>query len=262
MIFVSQVLFERSQYVARLTINRPEVRNAINESTMDELNRCLDEIEKDERIRVVVLTGQGEKAFISGGDLKEFESLTTENQARQMAEKMQKVLNRIEQLPMPVIAALNGDALGGGCETALACDFRIAAEGATLGFLQVKLGIITGWGSGPRLLHLVGRAQASRLFMLGERISAEEAHRIGLVHQVVPREQFLSSVEELTRSICASPPLAVRGFKRALKYWQEAPFDSSQKFETDIFTSLWVSQDHDEAVRSFFEKRQPVFLGR
>ncbi|MEW9673708.1 enoyl-CoA hydratase/isomerase family protein [Ammoniphilus sp. 3BR4] len=258
---MTQVLLKRNQCVAKITINRPEVRNAINDSTMDELNRCLDEIENDELLRVVILTGEGEKAFISGGDIKEFESLTTADHAREMSEKMRKILNRIEQLPIPVIAALNGDAMGGGCETALACDFRIAVEGTSLGFLQVKLGIITGWGSGPRLLHIVGRAQASRLLMLGERITAEEAQRIGLVHQVVPRHQFVSRVEELAKSLCSSPPLAVRGFKLALKQWHDASLHSSQALETEIFSTLWVSQDHKEAVRSFFEKRDPVFTG-
>lgn len=259
---MSQVILERNQYIAKITINRPEVRNAINEATMNELNRCLDEIENDESLRVVVLTGEGEKAFISGGDIKEFESLTTADQAREMSEKMRKILNRLEQLPIPVIAALNGDAMGGGCETALACDFRIAVEGTSLGFLQVKLGIITGWGSGPRLLNLVGRAQASRLLMFGERISSEEAQCIGLINQVVPRHQFLSTVEELAKSLSSSPPLAVRAFKLALKQWQEAPLHSSQEIETEIFSRLWVSEDHKEAVRAFFEKREPVFKGK
>lgn len=259
---MANVLFEKDNHIARITINRPEVRNAINEPTMVQLHHILDEVELDPTIRVVILTGTGEKAFISGGDIKEFEELNTIPAAKRMAENMRKVLNRLEQLPIPVIAAINGHALGGGCETALACDFRVAAEEATLGFLQINMGIITGWGSGPRLLRLVGRSQANRLFMLGERLTAPEAQRLGLVHEVVSRTEFSERVHALAEKLASKPPLALRGFKQAMNQWYDVPFHSAQFVETEIFSEVWISEDHSEAVRAVFDKRPPVFAGK
>lgn len=259
---MQNILLEKTGGIAQITINRPHVRNAVNEETMAELHEALNEIERDASLRVVILTGAGDKAFISGGDIKEFEALTTIPQAKAMAETMRGFLNRLESLPLPVIAAVNGHALGGGCETALACDFRIAAENATLGFLQINMGIITGWGSGPRLLRLVGRAQATRLLMLGERISAQEAQRIGLVHEVAPRDEFRQRVEHLAAKLAEKPPLALRGFKQAIHQWSDIPMHAGQVLETEIFGQVWVSEDHSEAVRAVLEKRTPVFRGK
>ncbi|MGO4886518.1 enoyl-CoA hydratase/isomerase family protein [Anaerobacillus sp. MEB173] len=259
---MSNIMFQKNEHVAKIIINREDVRNAINEPTMEELHQVLNEIEQDDSIRVVILTGTGEKAFISGGDIKEFEQLTTISDAKKMAERMRRVLNRIEQLPVPTIAAINGHALGGGCETALACDFRVSVDEASLGFLQINMGIITGWGSGPRLEQLIGRSKATQLLMLGERISAKEAQNIGLVHDVVDRDNFIETVNQLAEKLSSKPPLALKGFKLAMNQWRDMPFSPSQIMETEIFSELWVSEDHFEAARAVLEKRKPTFYGK
>ncbi|MFO7262558.1 MAG: hypothetical protein A6D91_07090 [Bacillaceae bacterium G1] len=253
---------ERRDSWVKLTIDRPEARNALNFETLAELEEVLMELEKDESLRALVLTGGGDRVFISGGDLKQFAQLRGQEAARWMSRRYQDVLNRLEQFPVPVVAMVNGHALGGGCEVALACDFRIMAEEATLQFKQVQMGLVTGWGSGARLLSLVGYAQAARVLLLGEKLTAAEALAMGLVHGVAPREELEEQVEALVDKIKALPPLAVRSFKRLLQSWRSLPMAEAQALEREHFAALWETEDHWEASQATLEKRPPVFKGR
>jgi len=210
----------------------------------------------------MILTGAGDKTFLSGGDLKEFQHLETMEEARQMISTMKEVTDLLAGFPWPVIAAVNGLAVGGGCETAVACDFRIASHSAKLGYRQITLGIISGWGGGPRLVHLLGKGRALRLMATGDLLSAEEALRIGLVDQVVPPDQVMPSALVLARRIAENAPLAVRAYKRLVQMTVRVPLEAALEFETELFGPVWVSEDHEECVRAFFEKRKPNPAGR
>lgn len=179
-----------------------------------------------------------------------------------MVSTMKEVTDRLAGFPWPVIAAVNGLAVGGGCETAVACDFRIASESAKLGYRQVALGVISGWGGGPRLVHLLGKGRALRLMTTGDLLSANEALAIGLVDEVVSPDQVMPSALALARRIAENPPLAVRAFKRLVQMTVRVPLEAALEFETKLFGPVWVSEDHDECVRAFFEKRKPNLLGR
>lgn len=247
--------------VATLAIHRPKVKNAIDRKTMEEMGVAVELAGRDRDLRALILTGSGE-AFISGGDLRYFQSLSTDRQVREMLSMMGRVLMRIERLPVPTIAAVNGYAIGGGTEVALACDIRVAATGASFMFRQVDVGLITAWGGGQRLQRLVGPARASRLLLLGETVSAQEALALGLVDRVVARSKLMSETRDLARRIAAKPPLAIRAMKRALVQGRNVPFQRGLALEEKLFRSLWKSKDHDEAVAAFLEKRRPRFTGR
>lgn len=248
------------QRVATLTIRRPEVKNAIDLATMDELDRSVAALETDRSLQAVILTGAG-GTFVSGGDLKSLEKLEGIEAGRAMSRRMQAVLQRLEGLEVPVIAAIEGHALGGGAEVALACDIRIAAQDARIGFKQIALGIMVGWGGGQRLRALVGRGRALELLLTGDIFSGEEAFRLGLVERVVPPGQALVEAEALARRVAAQPPLAVRAIKRAIYQGEDMPRDRGIAFEAECFARLWGSLDHGEAVKAYFEKRDPLFRG-
>jgi len=251
---------EIADRVATLTIRRPEVKNAIDLATMDELHEAAAVLEADRTIQAVILTGGGD-TFVSGGDLKSLETLEGVDAGRAMSRKMQGILARFEGLEVPVIAAIEGYALGGGAEVAMACDIRIAASDARIGFKQIAMGIMVGWGGGQRLRALVGRARALELLLTGDVLSGEEAHRLGIVERVVPSGRALAEAEALARRVAAQPPLAVRAIKRALYQGEAMSRESGIAFESDCFAVLWGSRDHDEAVRAHFEKRPPTFRG-
>jgi enoyl-CoA hydratase/carnithine racemase len=246
--------------VATLTIRRPEVKNAIDLATMDELDRAVAALEKDGTLQAVIVTGAG-GTFVSGGDLKSLEMLEGVEAGRAMSRKMQAILLRLEGLEVPVIAAIEGHALGGGAEVALACDLRIAASDAKLGFKQIALGIMVGWGGGQRLRALVGRGRALELLLTGEILTGEEALGLGLVDRVVPTGKALAEAAALARRVAAQPPLAVRAIKRALYQGEGIPRDRGIAFEAECFAVLWGSRDHSEAVKAYFEKRDPRFRG-
>jgi len=256
------VLYVEDGGVGIVTVNRPEVHNALNMETIRELRALCLQLEAEDRLRVMILTGAGDKTFLSGGDLKEFQHLKTLEEARHMVSTMKEVTDRLAGFPWPVIAAVNGLAVGGGCETAVACDFRIASESAKLGYRQVALGVISGWGGGPRLVHLLGKGRALRLMTTGDLLSANEALAIGLVDEVVTPDQVMPSALALARRIAENPPLAVRAFKRLVQMTVRVPLEAALEFETELFGPEWVSEDHDECVRAFFEKRKPNLLGR
>lgn len=253
---------ERRDGWVLLFIDRPEARNALNLETLAELEQILLTLEQDESLRALVLTGGGERVFISGGDLKQFSQLRGHETAWRTSKRYQDVLNRLEQFPVPVVAAVNGHAFGGGCEVALACDFRVMAEEATLQFKQVHMGLVTGWGGGARLLTLVGYAQAARLLLLGESVTAADALSMGLVHEVAPRAHLLERTEALVEKLKALPPLAVRSFKRLLQSWRSLPMAEAQALEREHFAALWETEDHWEASQATLDKRPPVFKGR
>lgn len=247
--------------IAILAVDRPQVKNALDRRAMEELGAAIGLAEQDRNLRALILTGAGEGAFISGGDLRYFQSLLTDRQVREMLVIMRRLLGRIETLPVPVIAAINGYAIGGGTEVALACDLRVAAAEASLVFRQVDIGLITAWGGGQRLQRLVGPATASRLLLLGEAVTAKDALALGLVDRVVARSRLMSEARAMARRIAAKPPLAIRAMKQALVRGREMPFKEGLSLEEKLFRSLWKSKDHDEAVAAFLEKRQPRFSG-
>lgn len=257
------LLYEVRDGIAVITFNRPEIGNAIDVATIHELGEAVDQIAHDEGVRAAILTGAGDKVFVSGGDVKQFlRDLKTMDDARRMVFSMQEVLFRMEDLGVPVIGALNGSAFGGGCETALACDYRIASEKAQLGFRQVKMGIMVGWGGGQRLLRLVGRSKAMELLLTGEVISAQEALRIGLIDKVAAHEQVMAEALAMAQKIAQNPPLAVRFAKRALTQGRDMSCRAGASYEAELLAALWVSEDHREAERAFMEKRPPQFQGR
>ena len=245
-----------------VTVDRPAVHNAISLATMAELERVLSWLETKSTAGAVVITGAGERTFVSGGDLKDFAQLQTLEAAAAMSGRMQSLLARLELLPIPVIGAINGDCLGGGCEVALAADIRVVSERSHFGFKQVALGITPAWGGRRRLVRLVGRAKALMLLLSGELLDAHEAEQIGLADKVVPYGRALASALELAQQIAANPALAVRAIKRAVNYDAATSDSEAIRFEASLFAETWISQDHEEALAARREKRPPRFSGR
>jgi enoyl-CoA hydratase len=223
---------------------------------MDELETAVSRAEHNSDLRALILTGAGHDAFISGGDLRYFQTLVTDRQVQEMLLVMNRLLRRIENLPVPVIAAVNGYAIGGGTEVALACDLRIAAEEARFIFRQVDIGLMTAWGGGQRLQRLVGPARASRLLLTGETVSASDALTLGLVDRVVPQPKLLSEARAMAGRIAAKPPQAIRAMKLALVQGRNMPLQAGLALEMRLFRNLWRSKEHDEAVASILEKRR------
>jgi enoyl-CoA hydratase len=248
--------------VGLLTIDRPDVHNAISLATMAELDRVLRWLETDSRAGALVLTGAGERTFVSGGDLKDFAKLETHEAAAAMSHRMQSLMARLETLPVPVIGAINGDCLGGGCEVALATDIRVVDEGSHFGFKQVALGITPAWGGRRRLVRLVGRARAMMLLLSGDLLDAHEAERLGLADKVVPHGRVREAATELAQQIAGNPPLAVRAIKRAVNYDCAVSETEAAEFEAELFAETWISNDHQEALAARREKRPPRFSGR
>lgn len=251
------VRLEREGGIVVLTIDRPGAKNALDLETMERLSAIVDELARDPELRAVVLTGAG-GAFVSGGDVKDFLSLDTPQAGKRMSRRMQSVLARLEALEVPVVAAIEGVALGGGAEVSLACDIRIASGSARIAFKQVSLGIMVGWGGGQRLLRLVGRSRALRLLLAGATLGAEEALRLGLVDEVVPAGEALAAALRLARQIAAQPAAAVRATKRALHQGAEMSRAAAAAFEAECFSTLWAGPDHRNAVARLMGKRGSV----
>lgn len=251
---------ERDGPVAVMTIDRAKVLNALNDELVTELERCVDELGADDEVRAVVITGAGEKAFVAGADIGEMRDLDREGGLR-LAEKGQGCLMKIERLPKPVIGAINGYALGGGCELALACDVRVAAESAKLGQPEVALGIIPGYGGTQRLARLVGKGKAKELVMSGSMIDAQEALRIGLVEHVVPGTDVVARAVEIAKSMAAQGPLAVAAAKRAIDQGLDRTLEDGLRYEAREFGDLFVTKDKLEGMSAFLEKRKPTFTG-
>lgn len=251
----------REEGVALLTFHRPEKLNALNRATLGELGRALDELEGDPLTRVLILTGAGEKSFVAGADIGELDRLGP-REGVEASRFGQGLFRRLERSRLFVIAAVNGYALGGGCELALACDVRVAAENAVFGLPEVTLGVLPGYGGTQRLPRLVGRGRALELIATGERIGAEEALRIGLVNRVVPSGQLLDACRRIADRVLAAAPLAVAAAKRAVIRGGETDLDTALELEALEFGGLCATRDRTEGMRAFLEKRRPVFEGR
>lgn len=243
-----------------LTVNRPEKHNALNADTRAELLAHLDEMRSDPAVRVVVLTGAGGKAFIAGADIGEFAGRTPVDQFRAMLAS--PVYAALEAFPKPTIAAINGYCLGGGCELAMACDIRVAADTAKLGQPEINLGIIPGGGGTQRLPRLVGLGNAFKLLYTGDPVDAAEALRIGLVDEVVPATELMSRVRALAEKIASKSPVALELIKWAVRASVRSSLDEGLRHETTLFGLAFSSEDKEEGVRAFLEKRAPVFKGR
>jgi len=255
------ILFDRKNSIAYVTVNRPKVLNALDMSTMDELRTAFHEIKRDVGVRAVILTGSGEKAFIAGADISEL-AKNDPVTAKEYALRGQNVLNLIENLGKPVIACINGFALGGACEIALACTMRLASDNAKLGQPEVKLGIIPGYGGTQRLPRLVGKGIAMQLLLTGEMIPAKEAHRIGLVNEVTAPSDLIPRGEEIAQKIIANAPLAVQYTMEALNKGIETPLSEGLYIEAALFGLASATEDKKEGTAAFLEKRPAQFKGR
>jgi enoyl-CoA hydratase len=255
------VLVDRDGPTLIVTLNRPRVLNALDAAMFRELGDVLGRAGADDEVRVLVLTGAGDKSFAAGADLKELAAETPAG-ARDLARRGQHVFNRLERLGKPVIAAINGFALGGGCELAMACTIRLAADTAQLGQPEITLGLIPGFGGSQRLPRLVGRARAAELLLTGRSIDAEEACRIGLVTRVVPAADLMATARDLARTVAAGPPLAVRYMLAALVEGADMPLDQAQEYEAGLFGLAAATEDMREGTAAFLEKRKPQFKGR
>lgn len=256
------LIVEREEGVGLITFNRPQVLNALSMATMRELDAALDELAAAPQVRAIVLTGAGEKAFVAGADISEFNNLASAREATDYALRGQAVLNKIEALPKPVIAAINGFALGGGCELAMACDIRLAADTARLGQPEINLGIIPGYGGTQRLARLVGRGRANLLCLTGEMIDAAEALRIGLVDRVVPAADLLSEAKALARKLAGQAPVALALIKQAIRVGLEGSLAEGLTYEAAQFGVVFDTEDRWEGVTAFLEKRKPAWTGR
>jgi enoyl-CoA hydratase len=255
------LLLERDGAVAVLAINRPKVLNALNAQTLDELRRAILELKHDSTVRAVVITGSGEKSFIAGADINEL-AVQSPTDGREHAIRGQHVLDLIEHMGKPVIAAINGYALGGGCELAMACTIRIAAETAKLGQPEINLGIIPGYAGSQRLARIVGRGRALELLLTGDQITAHEAYRIGLVNRVVPGADLMKEARGLAAALAAKAPVAVHYILEAVHKGLEMPFPQAQIFEATLFGLVAATEDMHEGTKAFLEKRKPDFKGR
>ena len=255
------LMYEKKENIGLLTINRPEKMNAISQELTAELSLLLDEIENDDELRVIVITGAGDKAFVAGADINELVDRDA-RLGRRVSRERQEIFSRIENLHVPVIAAINGYALGGGLELALACSIRICSEKAQFGAPEVKLGIIPGDGGTQRLPRLVGQGRAMEMIITGDFIDAQEAYRIGLVNKVFTPEKLKEEAMELAKKIASRPPLAVRYAKEAVNRSQEGDSVSGFALESYLHALSCTTEDKKEGVSAFLEKRKGKFKGK
>jgi len=251
------ILYEASEGLATITINRPEVRNALTQALMEELGDAISQAEADNDVRVLILTGAGDRAFVAGADIGEVGARDTLSELGLNSRVRRNVYSHLEHLFKPSIAAINGYALGGGCELALACTLRIASDSARFGQPEINLGIIPGLGGTQRLTRLVGKGNAMELILTGDLIDAREALRIGLVNKVVPAAQLMEEARALGKKLVSKPPLALRVAKDAVDYGAEMSLQAALEFENRLFAILSGSADKSEGVSAFQEKRKP-----
>lgn len=255
------LLEEREDAVAIVTLNRPTVLNALNALMIRELGLALAAIDDDARIRATILTGAGDRAFAAGADIGELAALPNALAGAELARAGQRLTLQIERMGTPVIAAVNGFALGGGCELAMACDIRIASDRAKFGQPEINLGLIPGYGGSQRMTRLVGRGMALLMCLSGEMIDAAQAQRLGLVERIVPHADLMTETKRIAGTIAAKSPLAVAAAKRAIDRGSSLPLAEALELEALYFGSLFGTHDSAEGTKAFLEKRQPNFTG-
>src|ERR1700723_3881736 len=258
---LENVVYDKKGPIAYVTLNRPKVMNALNKATINELRASFEDARDDSAVRGVILTGSGEKAFAAGADIAEIANNTTV-EAEEGTRRGQALTDLIENLGKPVIAAVNGFALGGGCELAMACTIRIAAESAKFGQPEVRLGVLPGYGGTQRLPRLVGKGRALQLILSGEMISAQEAYRIGLVNEIVPAVDLITRAEAILKKIAANPPIAVKFALEATNKGMETSQAEGLLLEASYFGLCAATEDKKEGTSAFLEKRAPQFHGR
>jgi Enoyl-CoA hydratase/carnithine racemase len=255
------LLFENDNGIGVVTLNRPKALNALNAATMHDLDRLFDELANEESIKVVIITGSGEKAFVAGADITEMQPMTA-IQGRNWGKYGQSVMGKIEKLPKPVIAAVNGFALGGGCELAMACDICIVSEKAKFGQPEVTLGITPGFAGTQRLARLVGKGRAKELLFTGDMIDAMEAYRIGLANKVVATGELMNTAKALARKIMSRAPIAVAMCKAAVNAGLDMDLESGVAYEAEVFGLCFATRDQKEGMGAFAEKRKAEFNGK
>ena len=255
------IMFGVEGSVAVVTLNRPEVLNALNEETMKELGSAMSECKQDGTVRVVILTGVGDKAFIAGADINEFVGKSPA-MIMNFAELGHNVVRIMETMGKPIVAAVNGYALGGGLEISMACDMRFASDKARFGQPEILLGLIPGMGGTQRLSRLVGIGLARELIMSGEQVTAQRAYEIGLVNRVFPAEQLMEETKKFAQRLAGLPPFALRMAKYAINYGYDLALENANSLELQCFSQCWSTEDLKEGVAAFLEKRKPIFTGK
>ncbi len=255
------LIYEKAEGIAIITINRPEARNAVNKEIMVEALEALEDIKSDEGVRVVILTGAGEKAFSSGADIKAIREMSPP-QAKEFSKIGQKLCSSLQNLEKPVIAAINGYALGGGLELAMACDLRIASEDARIGQTETNIGLIPGWGGTQMLPRLIGVTKAKELIFTGKIIDAKTAEQLGLVNMVVQSSKLKESARQLAVELASRAPVAIKVAKALINKGAEASLDAALALETEGFGVVASSEDLKEGISAYTEKRKPTFEGR
>ena len=253
---MTNVLLEKKGYYAVATINRPKALNALNSQVLEDLNELVDLVTADEEIRALVLTGAGEKAFVAGADIGEMSTLT-KAEGEAFGKKGNDVFRKLETMPVPTIAAINGFALGGGCELSMSCDIRICADTAVFGQPEVGLGITPGFGGTQRLARLVSPGMAKQLIYTARNIKADEALRIGLVNAVYPAEELMAAAEKMADTIAKNAPIAVRACKKAINEGLDVDMDQALVIEEKLFGSCFETEDQRNGMTAFLEKRRP-----
>jgi len=256
------VILEREGAIAILTVNRPKALNALDALTFDEIEAAVNEVGNDSEIRVLIVTGSGDRAFVAGADIPSLKELTSAHEGALLSRRGQEVFDGIERLEKPAIAAINGFALGGGCELALACDIRIAADTAKMGLPEINLGLIPGYGGTQRMPRLIGKSRAKKIMFTGDMVDASEALRIGLVDEVVPLAELMVSAKSLAAKLAAKAPIAIALGKRAVNEGMEADLDRANILEASLFGLACGSEDRVEGTTAFLEKRKAQFKGR
>jgi enoyl-CoA hydratase len=255
------IVHEKSEGIATITLNRPEALNAFSKDVVEEVLLALEDVSNDETVRVVVLTGAGEKAFSAGADIKSMVGMTA-LKARELSLMGEKLCFALENLEKPVIAALNGYALGGGLEVAMSCDLRVASETARMGQTEVNIGLIPGWGGTQRLTRLIGKTKAKELVFTGRMIDAKTAEQLGIVNMVVPADKFKDAVRQFALELASKAPVAIKVAKALINKGADIGLDSALALEREGFGVVASSEDLKEGVSAFTEKRKPTFKGR
>ena len=255
------IIYEKSEAIATITLNRPEALNSFSKEVADEVLQAVEDIKNDENTRVVILTGAGEKAFSTGADIKAMKGMNA-LKARELSLMGEKICNTLENLEKPVIAAINGYALGGGLEVAMACDIRIASENARMGQTEINIGLIPGWGGTQRLTRLIGRTKAKELVFTGKMIDAKTEEQLGILNMVVPADKLKETVRQFALELAQKAPVALKVAKALINKGAEISLDAAIALEREGFGVVASTEDLQEGVSAFTEKRKPTFKGK